>query len=107
MLPPPTTRTGFPQVCPSMQKKVWRAMALLTVHRGNDLRRKAALSSPASVLSGRRLQAYIKQLRAVLKRLVRNGFDLELAIRLERDLDYGKDVLPVDFVRHQAPAPAI
>jgi hypothetical protein len=33
MLPPPTTRTGLPQVWPSMQKKVWRAMASLAVHK--------------------------------------------------------------------------
>src|SRR4051812_25119392 len=31
MLPPATTLTGFPHVCPSMQKKVWRAIVALAV----------------------------------------------------------------------------
>src|SRR3712207_5222815 len=83
MLPPPTTRTGLPQVWPSMQKKVWRAMASLAGRMGLVKGGGGGDRSPAVSLSGCPPQSHIGKRRPGLQRLGHDRLHVGAVLALE------------------------
>src|SRR5689334_22017610 len=85
MLPPETTRTGFPQVWPSIQKKVWRAIAALADREiDNDNRTGGGHQGlPPHFQSGCGLQSDIGKDRTVLQRRGHDRLDLGALLSIQ------------------------